>query len=105
MQEKNYSHSNTLTLIVLCILRLLTSGQHFGHFFWSAEESKYFLNSKFHSFVTIEENNNVEVKQEHTTGEVNAEYKSQALKFHEKIDASDTEDMVAFSRRKPFTVS
>ena len=48
----------------------------------------------------------MEVKQEHTTGEVNAEYKSQAPKFHEKIDASDTEDMVAFSRRrKPFTVS
>ena len=45
-------------------------------------------------------------KQECTTAEVNAEYKSRAPKFHEKIDASDTEDMVAFSRRrKPFTVS
>ena len=54
----------------------------------------------------MEENNNVAVKQERTTGEVNAEYKSQAPKFHEKIDTGDTEDMVAFTRkRKPFTVS
>ena len=54
----------------------------------------------------MEENNNVAVKQERTTGEVNAEYKSQAPKFHEKIDAGDTEDMVAFTRkRKPFIVS
>ena len=35
----------------------------------------------------MEENNNVAVKQERTTGEVNAEYKSRAPKFHEKIDA------------------
>ena len=54
----------------------------------------------------MEDNNNVEPKQEHTTGEVNAEYKSRAPKFHEKIDAGDTKDMVAFIRkRKLFTVS
>ena len=54
----------------------------------------------------MEENNNVPVMAERTTAEVNAEYKSRAPKFHEKIDAGDTEDMVAFSRkRKPFTVS
>ena len=54
----------------------------------------------------MEENNNVAVKQERTTGEVNAEYKSRTPKFHEKIDTGDTEDMVAFTRKKkPFTVS
>ena len=54
----------------------------------------------------MEENNNVAVKQERTTAEVNAEYKSRAPKFHEKIDPGDTEDMVAFTRkRKPLTVS
>ena len=54
----------------------------------------------------MEDNNNVEPKQERTTGELNAEYKSRAPKFHEKIDAGDTEDMVAFTRkRKPFTAS
>ena len=54
----------------------------------------------------MEENNNVAVKQECTTAEVNAEYKSRAPKFHEKINTGDTEDMVAFTReRKPLTVS
>ena len=48
----------------------------------------------------MEENNNVAVKQECTTGEVNAEYKSRAPKFHEKIDAGDTEDHGGFHQEK-----
>ena len=41
-----------------------------------------------------------------TTQEVNAEYKSRAPKFDEKIHLGDTEDWVALSaKRKPFTVS
>ena len=54
----------------------------------------------------MEQDNKDAAKAECTTDKVNAEYKSRAPKFHEKIDAGDTEDMVAFSRkRKPFTVS
>ena len=40
-----------------------------------------------------------------TTEEVNAEYKSRAPKFDEKIHQGDTEDWLALSaKRKPFTV-
>ena len=40
-----------------------------------------------------------------TTEEVNAEYKTRAPKFDEKIHFGDTEDWVALSaKRKPFTV-
>ena len=40
-----------------------------------------------------------------TTEEVNADYKTRAPKFDEKIHQDDTEDWVAWSaRRKPLTV-
>ena len=41
-----------------------------------------------------------------TTEEVNESYKTRAPKFEEKIDAGDTEDLVALChRRKPFAVN
>ena len=41
-----------------------------------------------------------------TTQEVNESYKSHAPKFEEKIDAGDTEDLVALCHRlKPFAVN
>ena len=40
-----------------------------------------------------------------TTIKVHSEYKTRAPKFVEKIDAGDTEDLVAwFQKRKPITV-
>ena len=40
-----------------------------------------------------------------TTIEIHNEYKTQAPKFDEKIDAGDTEDLVAwYQQRKPITV-
>ena len=55
-------------------------------------------NSKF----TAMENESDVIK---TTHEVNECYKSRAPKFEEKIDAGDTEDLVALChKRKPFAV-
>ena len=40
-----------------------------------------------------------------TTEEVNNDYKKRAPKFDEKVDAGDTQDLVAwFQKRKPITV-
>ena len=48
------------------------------------------------------EDNSERVK---TTEEVNNDYKTRAPKFDEKVDAGDTEDLVAwFQKRKPITV-